>query len=208
MMRVHIDRAFEILDRRQRIAAIGPDAAHLKRILRPAGRRRRDTAKQFLGIVDPTCGTNRTRTAERAAHRVEACLSSQFETTGCIIMAVQRSQTLSVNEQCNAVASDTREELVGLLLTSQQVRADARTGQNAFRLFTSFDSPAKVSDELSDISQLRAAYGIFQLREIVLRQRAFGFKNVFNVEHSRWRHFVRFLSIREGSFFETEEFSV
>ena len=29
-MRVHIDRAFEVFDSRQGIAAIGPDATHLK----------------------------------------------------------------------------------------------------------------------------------------------------------------------------------
>jgi hypothetical protein len=193
MVRVHIHCSFEVLDGSQRISAICPDAPHLKGILCAAGGSSSNAAEHFFGFVDATGSPNSTGATECATDRIDAGLCSSFEAGRSFVGAIERYQTLTMNQQCNTVASNVAEEAVSLSLPREEIGADPGAGHKRLRFFSCIDTPHRFTDGDPEIRQLSSPGSDFELVQLVEREQIFGFENFANV-NCDWGHFGRFLS--------------
>ena len=95
MVRIHVHRPLEVLDRAEGVAAVGQNAAHLIGVLgAPGPSLRSGTAHDLLGFVELAQRPQFSSAAERAVDAVVACLFRPLECCDRILVPVQRGQRL------------------------------------------------------------------------------------------------------------------
>jgi hypothetical protein len=154
MMRIHIDRTFKVFNGGQGIAAVCPDAAHLKRIFSTAGSGGRNASQQPLSFVDTTGGADGPGATQRAANGIDSGLGSQIKLRRGFLWAIERRQALPVNVHRHAVFGDIRQKSICLPLTRQKIAANAGTSHNVFSSLACFNSARKVAYVLTHLGQL------------------------------------------------------
>ena len=154
MMRIHIDRTFKVFDGGQRIAAVCPDAAHLKRVFCAAGSGGRNTSQQPLSFINATGGSDGPGATQRATNGVNSSLGSQIKLRSGFLGAIERRQALPVNIHRHAIPGDIRQKSVCLPLTRQKIAANAGTSHNVFSSLTCLNSARKVTYVLTHLCQL------------------------------------------------------
>lgn len=125
MVRIHVDRAFEVFNRPVGIATIRQDTAHLVRVVGPAGTFQTGLLQRGFCLIEFALQPQRTGFLQRAFNRIVARLGGGGEVFFCFLRLVQRQLRQGEHVQRRAIVSSARQQSFGDRVLAQQVSADA-----------------------------------------------------------------------------------